>query len=716
MSGQCEQRCLRDSNCPAEQICENLLCVPSQCDTNMDCTMAGQQCQNGMMGHGRCMMVVPCDAMGNCPANMQCNTATHQCQTLPPCGSDRDCTNNGYCQGGFCQPSTACMGGACPMGFDCVGMTCVPNVCRGDADCTNAQRCIGGACATPPATTNVTSVRIITPAGDVRPTTTYAFTAVAIDQAGNVVPGAVFTWASSNMAVATIVGTGVATGGTLAGTTQITASVNGITSMPVTLINLGAAPMGDIRVTVVSLANGGPIAGVSVRITGITNAPSVSGATDANGTALLAATPRASGYDVTAAKTGYDYVSVLGLSSTDVVIALPPVTKPSLVGGIKGNVDLSHVSTMGNLSLSLNGTSIASPIVGFDPSTLFGGDIFQVSIPGMGAKVPVPAGTTISVLFAGQNIPLKDTYYARATGGLRAAWSLGGHLDLSLLMGAGGNLTGALLPNLQRLDHGVKPVIDVLELPTVPDTNDINGNGNTTELVPDYNDFPTVTLAPDTPQELRYQLAVATLPAVSGGQANALIVVAGTLLPGVGFVPLGLDGQQTMTGTIAPFTTKIAPPHGGLEVGEYAVLATAVRLTTGALPSAGSTRLLVTSRLPESVDMSDHWLASPSAATWSAMNRQVTVPPVASAGFYRVAFASTDGAWDIYVASPAGPIAIPAVPSPALVDRTASATVSVDAIELSQGTTANSLFDVSTGGGLAIDRATRAFSRAVIGH
>jgi hypothetical protein len=444
---------------------------------------------------------------------------------------------------------------------------------------------------------------------------------------------------------------------------------------------------------------------------------------------VFAAPAPTGAFAITAGEPNHDFVSVLGLTTDDVLIQLPPVTKASIAGGVKGTVDFTNVTGMGQLSVSLSGSSLPTPLLSFDPAALFGGDIFTVSVAnpmgGGQTKVPVPSGTTIDVTFAGMTFPLKDTYYARATTGVHAAWSFGGKLDLSVLTGGGaggimgGNIIGAILPYLQRFDHGVRPVVDVVALPEVMNTANINGDGNATEMVPDYANFPAVALAPDTAQSLRYYIQVAPLPAVSGGTANSLIVVAGMLLPGIGFVPLGLDGQNTMNGSaiVPAFTTKVAPPHGGLEVGDYAVLATAVRLTPGTLPGPGSARLFVGSRLPETIDLSDGWVNSPTTAAYNGMMRTMSIPAVANAGYYRIVFANPDGGWQVYV--PATDTQLSALPIPAapmgLVDRTASGTVSVDAVQLgAQGAT--SLFDVSSGGTIALDRATKGFARAIVRH
>jgi len=51
-----------------------------------------------------------------------------------------------------------------------------------------------------------------------------------------------------------------------------------------------------------------------------------------------------------------------------------------------------------------------------------------------------------------------------------------------------------------------------------------------------------------------------------------------------------------------------------------------------------------------------------------------------------------------------------------LIDRTLSATVSVDAIQLKPNVMPSDLFDVATGGASALDHATKCFARAIVGH
>jgi hypothetical protein len=61
------------------------------------------------------------------------------------------------------------------------------------------------------------------PAASIQAGQTQQFTAVAADANGNVVPNVTITWNSSSSGVASIIGTGLATGQS-GGTTTITAS------------------------------------------------------------------------------------------------------------------------------------------------------------------------------------------------------------------------------------------------------------------------------------------------------------------------------------------------------------------------------------------------------------------------------------------------------------------------------------------------------------
>lgn len=91
----------------------------------------------------------------------------------------------------------------------------------------------GGGNPAPPAPV-IQSVAVTPATATLKPGQTMHFTAVASDAGGNAVVGAVFTWSTSNAAVATIDNAGVATGVTV-GTVTVSASVAGVTGNSATL-------------------------------------------------------------------------------------------------------------------------------------------------------------------------------------------------------------------------------------------------------------------------------------------------------------------------------------------------------------------------------------------------------------------------------------------------------------------------------------------------
>ncbi|MCC7382674.1 MAG: hypothetical protein IT384_12635 [Deltaproteobacteria bacterium] len=722
-TGECQARCLGDPTCPIGQICENNLCEPAECADATECG-TNEDCIGGADGHGRCEAFTPCQNPSDCPTNWICS-AQGRCQELPVCSTEADCTGSAYCEDQHCQPALSCAQMSCPADFDCVGDVCVPAVCRSIDDCPNAgEICVGGRCTVPPQPSLVTEVRIITPAGVVRPGTTYRFVAVALNQAGEVVPGQTFRWTTTSSAVATINTSGLATGGAQAGDTTITASVNNgtsiVTSSGVRLTNLGALAATDVRVTVQSLAGGEPVAGATVELR--TANTSVSRTTDARGVATFNGIAAGARFVLTAAHARFDYLSILGVSARDLVLPLPPLTEPGLVGGLRGPVDLSSVRSNGMVGFAVSGASMPSPLIGTGAGAVFGTDVFTVTVPNPGGggtiDIPLLGSTTVEVDFGGTPIPIRTSFAARARSGLRAAFSFGGRIDVMGGGGLGGGIGDFLrivLPFFQRFDHDVRPVVSVLAVPTIVDVADVDGDGNTAEEVPDWNSFPSVSMRPDTEQRLRFQLDVGTarLPLVTAGNANAVITLSGTLLPGIGFVPLGLDGRDAQNGLPSSFTTKLAPAHSGLEVGEYAVLALAMRIEQGSIPGPGSARLFVSPTLPTEVDFSDGWIDAPRGSELNRGTREITVGAVTGADLVRVIFAAPSGAWHVYSAPSTTGIALPAAPATAD-DRVASATVTVDAIDLLGNAGLDTIFAVGQDGAIGFDRQTRGYSHGPV--
>jgi len=440
--------------------------------------------------------------------------------------------------------------------------------------------------------------------------------------------------------------------------------------------------------------------------------------TGSNGSATTNASSGAS-YVISAWSGAHNFLTLDGVQGNDFILPLSTLSTPSRAGGLKGAVDMSQITTTGDLAYSVSGASFATPLFLYDPADLFGQDVHQVDIMvGGGFQLPVGASATMSVNAFGMNFNLKDSYYTEAAQGLRAAWSFGGRVDFDFLGGFGSeNLLASILPNFQRFQHDVRPSIQVVSVPKVVDIGDVDNDSDMSELVPDYANFPDVSLTPEMPQTLRYLLDTnnARLPFVEGGNADTMLLVSGTILPGIGFVPLGLDGltDDSGNGLVPSFTAKLAPPHSGLELGDFAVLATAYRNTDSPLPEPGSTRIFVSNQLPQTVDFSSGWIDAPLGGTHTLALRNLTLTAPQNTDILHFTIQHEDGAWDYYTSASAQSWTLPAVPS-GIGDRVSSATVTVDAIDLVNNVTLDNLFEVDSGGVTNLDRAIQGVSRAKI--
>jgi hypothetical protein len=697
--GACRQRCLGDdAQCPSGFICESITCLPAECARDLDCPGNMVECQGEEAGHGRCVDVVACTVDGDCEANFTCQNMV--CVELPACRGDRDCVAAAYCQDRHCQPAAACVNGACDPGFECIGDRCVPGLCRGDADCPNpGEVCVAGECLAPASAAAVTEVRILTPAGTVGLGGTYRFTAVALKANGDIVPGVRIAWTTGSAQIATIDAAGVATAQSTAGATEVVAAVDTgsqtISSAPVTLTVLDAVQQGSFRVTVVSAESGLAVSGATV----VCNQETVT--TDAAGRALFDATvPKT----CTVYTADHDYLTVVGLTGADARLALPALTRTDRSTGYTGMVDLTPITSP--VRLSFSGGSFPSPLVGFSPANILGGDVFFFEVPIVGT-VAFPSGATARAEVGGFPLDLKSTYHAQAKAGLRRAWSFGGGAELADLGIQNGTLLLNILPLLQTFVHGGSTGLETLVgLPTVVDAQDIDGDGDTAETVPDYNAFVPKSTTPRTPQTLRFVVdgSTASLPA----DTNAVMVVSGVIVPRVGFVPLGLDGVGEPPGAIGRFSTAMVPPYAGLEAGVYAVLVAAVNIVPDTLPQVASARLVVADTLPAEVTLGSGWLALPTG-TFDDNGQALAVQPGAGADVWRARFAGPTGGWEVYAPAATTDLVLPAAPTP-FEQRSTGATVQVEVMDLSTGVDLEALFRPGADP-LAMDRATDRFAQ-----
>lgn len=598
-----------------------------------------------------------CSTDRDCPANQSCEQG--HCRPRPECLIDTDCADGESCIGGRCTYSPDCTSDAnCDEGFECVGGQCFEKVCRGPQDCEDGEVCDAGECVVPPAAVScfVASQTTVISLGQLFP-----LQAFALDQDGEGISAA-FAWTSSDPAVATIDANGrnaVGAGGE--GSTTISARTDGGVACDgaLTLVGQAAVSTGNLRVVVVDAESGAAIAGAQVVVAG-----GASATTSARGVASLQRPDDA--FSVTVFSDDHNYVTVHGISASDIRIPVSRRSGSGPVAGFTGKFDLSQINTSGDMALGLAGASIAGGLLDMDLKSLLGETfVTSVSIPGMGGSdVPLPGGLVVHGSVFGFDLNIKQTYYANAAGGARLGWGLAGRVPAMQLMqlfqgGDSGNILTTLLPLFSRFDHTNRP-LNLEARPRIVDSADINRNGDRAELVPDYNAFPTVSLKPSVRQNLVTEIDVSNFPQMSGDvPASVAVLVGGVLLDGSGFVPLGISATADDDNDGRPDVRRLtlAPPAGALAGGRLAMMAIAfdpeqLGIENGVeLPDEFSVSLWNGQSLPAQIGLGTF----PDASTGRIDSAARTISIDADAGpLYRIRMVGETRAWDVWSVGPEG--------------------------------------------------------------
>ncbi|MEZ4472076.1 MAG: hypothetical protein R3F60_15040 [bacterium] len=411
----------------------------------------------------------------------------------------------------------------------------------------------------------------------------------------------------------------------------------------------------------------------------------------------------------------HDYVTLVDTALTDLRLAVEPRSSNARVAGFTGQPDFDRVEGAGEVELGLAGATLAGGVTRISLGAILG-QIFQVPVSAgpLNFDLPLPGGLTLAaeVPFLGQ-LRIKDDYFVTADAGFQFAWSFAGRIDFGtlagLFQGGGGGgfnvgrVLATLLPFFDRFNHGLR--VDALNaLPRLADANDVDGDGDREELVPDYDRFPVLNIEPAQAQRLRVSVEVADPGTIQGEGTAVALLLAGSDVDDVGFVPLGLSSADAA----ATIAMRQAAPYGGLEVGQPALLALAARFGGGNfLPEGVSGRVVrFNGALPPEVSLGA-FLALPEAPTWDAALRRVGAGAVDGATVHRAVFAGPAGRWTVWFDG--APEATLPFPPDGQADLAAATDVRVEGLLLS-GEFAEL---VGPGGGdlTDVDRRTRAFSR-----
>ena len=760
--------------------------VDTDTDTDVKLRSMGEKCQHGAQCEGRVCLATPdgkfcsrlCDSRYDCreipwwdclklysggqrfdvcgPDYGDADTDTdididtdvdtdidEQCPHDPArrrCSVDDDCNIGQFCEEGCCQQICLCGQDSdctqCDLGaeYACILGQCKLRFCASTVDCPAGQICIAGRCQGASSCGLVKAVGITTSSGAVRQGHERQFAARALDAHGATLPGFRFSWSSSEPAVATIDGNGLATGGSQSGTTQITASACNRTSPPVALTNHAFVGPTDTQVLVLDRRFGTPVDHATV----VAGDGDIVVQTDTWGAAVF---PGHSASTVSVFHPGYAYFTAMGLTATDLLVFLDPLSDPTRAGGVQGEFDFSQLIAGGEIGVGLAGLSLPGDLTAIDPTALLGERIMTHITFGQlfDDDVPLPSGMHLAL---GTTV-FKEGYKVVGEPGTRVLWGLGGDVPLADLMelmgpaidmcsdecefGFFGTTLPGLMPYLARLQHGVITGVDVASIPRVPDIDDLNGDGDTTDPVPDFANFPVRSpLVLGMPLRMELELQVPELPSIGGVPLEAAYLLPGALTPD-GLVPLGFgvgtdkrNDHDSPDGVVGDENDgrvhlRFAPKHGGIEDAPYAIVTVASWRTLGddrGLAMSGQIQILESLPADYRLDV-PAFLPAVASPAFDRVTRRFAGNAVTGADLYQVTLQAGAVRWRVLVPAGNPTFSLPAAP-PGVSDLTSDPVVRVDAWDTRNGLDLDDLLEFN---GTNLDRVNhlvRGFSTVML--
>ncbi len=730
-SGTCTRRCTNDLICGGTGIiCKAGVCQVAECKTKTDCPM-NQYCTSATFG--RCLEFQVCTATSQCPANSECKSfemnqcppgfdCTQKiCQELPRCLIDGDCVSGtgmsvmqtGYCAEGHCQPTVRCSGASCGSGLECIAGVCVPATCRGHSDCGANRACVDGSCANAPTAGELIQLRL-----EPRTATLEVGDTLELSLTGFMLGGASYPLSNGTFTVTNQTGQATVAGNVVTavaeGTVKVTGAVTGA-SAPAREMTITIYPRvtAGRRVIVVDAANEAPLPGAKVMACAGASACSEV-TTDALGVALF---PDAGSgpYDFSAVAQDvrmgdglpkYESASVIGTSAGDVY--LPLRDNPARArGGFSAVIQFSDVSTTGQYWAGFSAASV-SDLPSWDLQELLGENFF-VELPGLQQRVPVP-GPIVLYTSPGFGIPMevKAKSLGFAQSGFRHGIAFAGRTEAAVALSL---RSTDFLSYLGAFDFGLSLGAEVRSHPLVPDTTDVDSDGQCsnmmrcpmgTEDVPDYAKFTPMQYTPRRQQKRRTEVLVPRIP----GTLDQVVVAAIETSPEGGVLPMGfaskVAGAPGADGTrpVDPIVVRSGPAYAGLEISTPGVWVLAAS-NDGNSSSARVTRTptlapktMVAQLLPVPQDCS----YSPAMRTFTAGQPEWSSVYSTGGELARVSITGSEQRHTIYFAMQSGQTAVPLPPMPAGPgsDPTRQSEIRIDVVTIDLAAGVNSVDEAFT--------------------
>ena len=654
---------------------------------------------------------------------------------VPPfsCETNEDCENARE-EEGFCLDER----------FDCVCNTidgsCASEVCAIDGECDDGQFCRDGECVADEPDDDLVA-RIITRSGVITEAEQRQLVAIAVDpdDSSRVFYDVPITWATSESDSVQISDSGVVTGGTVAGASEVTATVTRNTSDPgdaIVINNYIDAAEGDFRVIVVDENSHAPVEGAWLWIAPTSGDAFEPFAQHMDGVSQLDLTITGDGaIDVTVFHPDFSYVTHVGIEGDVLLVTLPPtgyaeVTPQEQPGGearecvppaapdgetlcyelegvaaVTGFPDFDVLPNVGEIDVAITGFSLGNSLLDLNFELIVGPnidrDISNGPVP-VDSLAEIPGGVTLAFNLD----PFVPSYVITSQPGPRVMWTLGGRVSLSdnptllpeILDQIGGDIQigqiiAVVLPLFSDFYSGIEPMVE-LEL-----TDDL--------------DLYHLDASLSVPMARRLFVNPPTIPIPDDAPLETGIFLAGVMVPGSGFVPLGitaavdnangteLDGVldgDTDTEEIDPIPLNMAPIHSGISspLTQYMLVSLALGLEDP--PGGGRrrentvgtiTRVAVGETLPDQITFEQSsFPKTPDGSSYAAETRTVTIVPASDqdVDFYRVLFKFHRGqTWQVHLPADRTTYVVPN-PSvddiPIFVDRTTKLKISLISVAI----------------------------------
>lgn len=510
------------------------------------------------------------------------------------------------------------------------------------------------------------------------------FEGVGVDASNKLVAHSTFSYAASAGTFEGAAFTAPAT----AGDVTVTATANG-GAQCTALVKVYAPIAADaLRVVLIDQNTRQPIAGakVAARVDGA----NVEGETGPDGSFTFPGAGDATSVSVFPA--GHQWHTLIDPPADSVIYTAAVQTTP-VVDGVKGTFDFSKLTNGdGDIKLGLAGMAINSSITDLNFTTIVGETVPTViDIDGLtpdgGQEVPLPEGLVIGLGttdFKGEYVALSDKP------GQSVAWALGGKVKLSEIGPIISSVTGsdnldfgsilaAVLPFFGKFDHAIATGIEVNPAPRAAGStagfDDVTMTPNTLLVLSAEYNMPTLPCAPGAfgttgctediflltvgEGEAVVETVVTACPPEAPGETcepiapftSGAVVLAGSIVPGQGLVPLGLSAglDVVTTGGTADgvagqkdradgkILLDYAPPHDGIEGNLYGTVAIALDINQVSAADLGASILMQVSReLPEAGNNFNGNTFLQSQGGTFTPGSSFTLAKKGSADFYRV--------------------------------------------------------------------------------